>query len=513
MLRSFALAMSFVALLGSSVSSATLSPEARTAAYLAANEHDQSKLTAFLNDVPKGGDLHHHLDGAVYAESYLRYAAADGDCLDATFAIVPPPCDPAKGLSPASRALNQDGISNYDYRNLAIDAMSIRNYAPTAGDTSILVHFFRTFGKFYRVINGHWPEMFAEIVHRAAIQHEVYIETMLSPDKNDDIALGTKVGWDPNFDHMRAKLDAAGMPALVAEGSKNLDAAEAGYRSILGCSTPTPDVGCGLTLRYVAYVLRDMTPEQVFAQIQLGFESAAADPRVVSINPVEPQDDYLPMHDFDLHMRMFAYFHKRYPKIKLSMHAGELFPGVIAREAMYDNQLIRKTILIGGADRIGHGLDIQNEKDSADTLRLMAKRHILVEDPIYIHELIGPGIVGQDVITTYMQAGVPVALATDDEGGDRSDITETFMRAVQGYHIGYLGLKKLVRDSLEHAFLPGTDLWAAPEDFAHMNAACAGVPLTTVPAAPACRALLASSQHAALEWKEEVAFTAFERNY
>jgi hypothetical protein len=513
MLRSIVIALLLVASIGTTAVPATLSPEARTAAYFDAIKNNESKLTAFINDLPKGGDLHHHLDGAVYAESYLRYAAADGDCLDATFTIVPPPCDPAKGLSPASRALNQDGISNYDYRNLAINAMSIRNYAPTAGDTSILVHFFRSFGKFYLVINGHWADMFAEVVHRAAIEHEVYLETMISPDKNKEIALGTKVGWDPDFDRMRAKLDAAGMPALVAESSKNLDEAEAGYRKILGCSTATPDPGCGLTLRYIAYVLRDMTPEQVFAQIQLGFEAAAADPRVVSINPVEPQDDYLPMHDFDLHMRMFQYFHKRYPKIQLTMHAGELFPGVIAPEAMYDNQLIRKSILIGGATRIGHGLDIQYEKDAKDTLRIMARRHILVEDPIYIHELIGPGIVGQDVITTYLQAGVPVSLATDDEGGDRSNLAQTFMRAVQGYHVGYRGLKTLVRDSLEHAFLPGTDLWRAPEDFAHMQPACAGVPLTATPSSAACRALLASSQHAAIEWKNEVAFATFERGY
>jgi adenosine deaminase len=513
MLRSLATIALLVALGAGIATPATLTPEARTSAYLASIAHDDSKLTAFLLALPKGGDLHHHLDGAVYAESYLRYAAADGDCLDATFTIVPPPCDAAQGLSPASRALNQDGISNYDYRNLAINAMSVRNYAPTAGDTSILVHFFRSFGKFYRVINGHWPEMFAEVVHRAAIQHEVYLETMISPDKNKDIALGTKVGWDPDFDRMRAKLDAAGMPALVAESTKNLDEAEAGMRTILKCGTPAPDPGCGLTVRYVAYVLRDMTPEQVFAQIQLGFEAAAADPRVVAINPVEPQDDYLPMHDFDLHMQMFHYFHLRYPKVHLTMHAGELFPGIIAPEVMYDRQLIRKTITVGGAERIGHGLDIQYEKDSADTLRLMAAKHILVEDPIYIHEQIGPGIVGHDVITTYLAAGVPVALATDDEGGIRSNLTETFVRAVQGYHIGYLGLKRLVRDSLEHAFLPGTDLWAAPEDFAHMQAACNGVALTATPASPACRALLASSQHAAIEWQEEVAFARFESAY
>ena len=492
---------------------ATSTAEARTAAYLNAIKNNTAKLTVFLGDIPKGGDLHHHLTGAVYAESYIKYAAEDGDCFDATFTIVPPPCDASKGLSPASRALNSESIANYEYRNLAIDALSARNFAPTPGDNSILVHFFKTFFKFDLVTNGHWPEMFAEVVHRAAIQHVVYLETMLSPDKFKELPLGDKVGWDDNFDRMRAKLTAAGMPALVAESSKNLDAAESGMRKILGCDGPTPDAGCNLTLRYIGHVLRDTPKQEVFAQIQLTFEVANADPRVVSVNPVEPQDDYVPMNDFELHMRMFQYFHKLYPKIHLTMHAGELFPGVGLPEEMYQPAHIRDSIAIGGAERIGHGLDVLYEKDPRGLLRMMAAKHILVEDPIYIHELIGPGVVGGDILPAYLQAGVPVSLATDDEGGARSDLTQTFMRAVQGYNIGYLGLKRMVRDSLEHAFLPGTDLWAAPEDFAHMRSACSGRPLAATPASAACRALLASSQRAAIEWKEEVAFAAFERNY
>ena len=513
MRRVLASALLLIGVTTGAVSPATLTPQARTAAYLAAIANDPTKLTIFLGALPKGGDLHHHLTGAVYAESYINYAVEDGDCFDATFTIVPPPCDAAKGLSPASRAQNAGGIGNYEYRNLAIDALSARNFAPTPGDNSILVHFFKTFFKFDLVTNGHWPEMFAEVVHRAAIQHVIYLETMLSPDKFKELAVGDRVGWDPDFDRMRVKLDAAGIPALVAESSKNLDQAEAGMRKILGCNGPTPDVGCGLTLRYIGHVLRDTPPQEVFAQIQLSFEVADADPRVVSINPVEPQDDYVPMHDFDLHMRMFQYFHKRYPKIHLTMHAGELFPGVGLPEDMYQPAHIRDSIVIGGAERIGHGLDVLYEKDPQGLLKLMHDRHILVEDPIYIHELIGPGVVGGDVLPTYLHAGVPVSLATDDEGGARSDLTQTFMRAVQGYHVGYLGFKRMVRDSLEHAFLPGTDLWAAPEDFAHMNAACNGVALTAVPAAPACRALLAASQHAAIEWREEVAFAQFERAY
>src|SRR5258707_4357093 len=39
-------------------------------------------LRQVLQAMPKGGDLHNHLSGSVYAESYLRYAADDGICVD-----------------------------------------------------------------------------------------------------------------------------------------------------------------------------------------------------------------------------------------------------------------------------------------------------------------------------------------------------------------------------------------------------------------------------------------------
>jgi adenosine deaminase len=32
--------------------------------------------------MPKGGDLHMHMDGAVYAERFIEWAAADHSCVD-----------------------------------------------------------------------------------------------------------------------------------------------------------------------------------------------------------------------------------------------------------------------------------------------------------------------------------------------------------------------------------------------------------------------------------------------
>ena len=43
---------------------------------------DPLALHAFLKRMPKGADLHNHLDGAVYAETFIRVGGEDGLCVD-----------------------------------------------------------------------------------------------------------------------------------------------------------------------------------------------------------------------------------------------------------------------------------------------------------------------------------------------------------------------------------------------------------------------------------------------
>ena len=475
-------------------------PAARTEAALAAAVADQpadpTKLTLFLLKIPKGGDLHHHLSGSVYAESYIDYAAHDGDCIDATYTFLPPPCNVKKGIFPAAHA-----VSDYQFRNKTIDALSARNYVPGQGDASPNVHFFLTFFKFDLVVNKHWAQELAEVTHRAALQNVLYIETMLSPFKDRALALGSKVGWTPNFDTMRAKLDAAGAPALVKQAKLDLATSYDGMRKLLHCAGPTPDAGCGVTLRYIAFVLRDRPIEQVFAQVQTDFELAAVDPMVVSVNPVEAQDDYKSVHEYDETMHIFAYFHKLYPNVHLTMHAGELRPALNKPEDMEYPSEIREAIELAGAERIGHGIDVLYERDPEGLLAEMKAKHVLVE-------IAG----GHALIPTYLSAGVPFSLATDDEGVGRIWLTDRYTEAVLHYHLDYYTLKKTVRDSLEHSLIGGADLWTGWEQFDTMVPACAGQPVTS-PAAGACAAYLAASPRATLEWNEEAKFAAFEARY
>src|SRR5208282_1038622 len=68
--------------------------EQRTARYLDSVRKQLPLLLAFVRDLPKGGDLHNHLDGAIYAEDLIDFAADGGLCADRTSSrLIAPPCD------------------------------------------------------------------------------------------------------------------------------------------------------------------------------------------------------------------------------------------------------------------------------------------------------------------------------------------------------------------------------------------------------------------------------------
>lgn len=419
---------------------------ARAAAYMQRVRGQPELLRDFLVRMPKGGDIHHHLTGAVYAESYIDYAVEDGDCFDATYTIVAPPCDGVAKI-PAATAL-----TDFTFRNHAIDALSIRNFHPSPLDEDVRLHFFAAFDKFDRVTNGHWGEMFAEIVHRAAAQNETYLETMLTPDQGEVLQLARGIAWTGDFAQLRARLLAAGLAKAVADGRRNLDAGEAKMRAILHCGSAASDVGCGLTLRYQYQVLRAFPKTSVFAQMVAGFETASADRRVVAINLVQSQDEYTALHDFALQMRMLDYLHRVYPKVHISLHAGELTPGEVPPEELYAAH-IKQSIETGHAERIGHGLDIVYERNAPAILAEMARRHILVEDCLFSHEVVRDMTGRNNVLPIYLRNHVPIALATDDEGVTRSELTDSFERAVLGYGIDYPTLKTFAQNSIRYAFV------------------------------------------------------------
>ncbi|MFN2579278.1 MAG: adenosine deaminase, partial [Pyrinomonadaceae bacterium] len=118
----------------------------------------------------------------------------------------------------------------------------------------------------------------------------------------------------------------------------------------------------------------------------------------------------------------------------------------------------------------------------------------------------------QHPLATYLKYGVPVALATDDEGVSRSEISREFLRAAEDQGLGYLQLKAMARSSLEYAFISGASLWSDAKKSvptAQCFSDMAAMKLST----SGCRPFVASSQKAKLQWKLEEQFRDFERGW
>ena len=440
-----ALAAAFVAAssvgLDAQARPAPRSAEAAAARRFSAIRKDPELLQVFLRDMPKGGDLHNHLSGAIYAESYLRWAAADGLCLaTATLALVQPPCE-ATGR-PAASAV----IANSALYNQTIDAWSMRWWNPARNGHD---HFFAAFGLFGAEASK-TGDMVAEVASRAAAEHVSYLELMLTPDGGAASELGRATGWDADLGRLRDKLLAAGFGTVVSTARRRLDAAEAREREVLGCGQAEPDPGCDVTIRYISQVSRAAAREQVFAQMLAGFELTAADPRVVGLNLVQPEDAPTALDDFHLQMTMLDFLHGRYPRVKIALHAGELTDGLVPPEDLRDH--IRQSIDVGHASRIGHGVDVMSEDHPIALLREMAAQRVLVEVALSSNDLI-LGVRGaRHPLATYLRFGVPTALVTDDAGVSRSSLTLEFRKAVEEQGIGYLALKQMARNSIAYAF-------------------------------------------------------------
>lgn len=128
-------------------------------------------LTEFLSQMPKGGDIHHHYSGAMYAETYLDWAKTKGMRLNPTSMLL---VKDSSGITIDSLRKNGAKLrqvlqawSNMDYRN---------HY-----DTQVAPDqkFFGTFGYFGNISNAFLGSGLKEIKTRAVAENVQYIETML----------------------------------------------------------------------------------------------------------------------------------------------------------------------------------------------------------------------------------------------------------------------------------------------------------------------------------------------
>jgi adenosine deaminase len=493
-------------------STAQAEEERRGTLNLEAARANPLQLRNFLKKMPKGADLHNHLSGAVYAESWIRAAAEDHLCVNLTsLAFAKPQGSSEKDSREANcesgKVAAADAYKDQHLFDALIDAFSMRGFVPSTGVTGH-DHFFDAFAKFGGTDHRHLGEWLDEVATRADAQNEQYLELMHTPEFGHTAAIASQIAWQEDFAQLRDALLARGLRDDVAPATNAMNVAEALRQKREHCGQPDAASACRVQMRYLCQVLRGLPRQQVFAQTLLCFETATSDPRFVGINFVMPEDGYISMSDYALHMRMIAFLHQFYPKVHLTLHAGELAPGLVPYEGLCCH--IRLAVEEAKAERIGHGVDVMYEDHPHELLKDMARKHIMVEICLTSNDLI-LGISGKDhPFPLYRQFGVPTALATDDEGVSRIDLTHEYVRAVQTYGLNYRDLKQIVRTSLEHSLLPSESLWRAPDNFTVAASACARDSLGSDKPSSPCAAFLKSSEKAAQQWELERRFHKFE---
>lgn len=465
-------------------------------------------LVAFLKEMPKGGELHTHLAGAVYAEFWLKAALKAGLYYDpATRLFVDGPGEnrvPAERLRTDRKLLSQ-WLNRVSTRGLSVEGM-------TGHD-----HFFEAFSYASPAVRAAYPveDMLVEVIRRAQVQNVSYLEVMAPVVAADEDAARFRLPAPLPEDPSDAELEAAfravqpELDRYVAAVKRCLDARDEALARRLGTPSPT-GTAAPFGLRYITALYRQSPPDELFAPLAFALAAVRADPRVVGVNLLSAEDQPNSDQYFRAHMRVLDFLWKRLGRPAVTLHAGELTLDIAPLESMLDR--IRTSIEAGHARRIGHGVSVMWERDLPGLLKQMRDEGICVEICLTSNRVI-LGVAGKaHPFRLYREAGVPLCLNTDDEGVSRTNLTLEFFHAVREQEATYPELKDLARNSLEYSFLPGESLYLE-RDPARLAPGFEGVRSAGWQPTPALRERMGGSPRLEALVELERAFVRFEARF
>ena len=460
----------------STAKAATAGDERITARYyetlLAGDKPNLAELNLLINTLPKGGDLHHHYSGAIYAETYVDWLGKQGYCVyhhdePAGCSDAYPPAKechaafrietkPSKEKSdPNCMSAQQIADDNGFYRQLLMrwSDKDFTNHAHESNPPD--QQFFDTFG-YFGAASAYSPQTgLAQLKQQAKADNLQYLETMLKgAPATENIELSHRLdAMPPDADgpELQQALQAY---ADFLDRDKEAQQRIAQYRDSLDAYAKGAD-DADFTLRFQTYVTRNNPPGMVFAGLYSAFAATHSNPLLVGVNIVGPENGIVAMRDYRLHMAMFRFLKTRFPDVRLAMHAGELTLGMVPPMGLKSH--IRNAVEIAGAERIGHGIDITYESDPDGLLAEMRQRHIAVEICLSSNAFI-LGVENEaHPVSVYLRHHVPIVIATDDEGVSRSDINAEYLLFVSRYKPNYAALKDIVYNSIRYSFLSEQD--------------------------------------------------------
>ena len=381
-----------------------------------------AELYSLLYALPKGGDLHNHLGGAVRPEWWYELAtnpALNGG--DTIYTRVKFSHTPDTG----EELTLFRNIRGYTYRQLppAVQADYVRldQLAPE------LKQAWLDSLRLDRPDEGR-AEFFGQLFQRIG-------QMFQSPHINaESIVWNMKAFGAENLHYLEGQTHVRGM----TDNEGNAISAEQ-YTDFLRQRLAQPDaVATGVTLRLQLAVLRFLPNAEQSLEEEYGFVAANRD-LFVGLNLVGIEDNG---HGYPRRfLEKFRELRRRYPTLALSIHAGE-------RDG--PDTHIRDTLLLG-ASRIGHGVNILKDPD---TYLLMRGNHWLVECNLISNRLLEyvPDL-SKHHFPELLRTGVPVCLNTDDRGMWDSNLTDEYYTAVTTYNLSWEEVVQIGRNSLTYSFV------------------------------------------------------------
>lgn len=386
-------------------------------------EATPAQLYAFLYDLPKGGDLHHHLGGAGWPEDWFAIAT-----------------DPAR-----------NGGETFHTR------LRLTHYTSGSGEPAVL---FKTIAQAaLDALPAPEREDYAPLAalspaERAEWMSSLYLDR--PGEGRDEFFELTwpRLGGLLRNPHVIAELMVQNMKRFGAEGVRYLEAQTDVFNFLDRAGRPLdpeaaeriyeerlarPDaVATGVVPRFQYTVLRFLPGAEADISRAYAFLDRHRD-LWVGLNMAGREDRQIgrPLR----FLPAFRQMRRAYSGIALSIHAGETDE---------PDRHVRETLLLG-ATRIGHGVNLI---DDPETMLLMRERQQLVEINLISNRLLEytPDLT-KHPFPEYLRFGIPVCLNTDDRGMWVSDLTDEYFTAATLYRLTWPEIVALGRNSLAYAFV------------------------------------------------------------
>ena len=386
-------------------------------------------LYRVLHDMPKGGDLHNHLSGAVFSEWWFELALAEEERGYVYYTKVRiENCrdyggnefgrDPYYLMFRNIMAIEYEALSNCEKSEFKLLADLDDGEKAAWLDSIRLDKLYEGREEFF---GTHWNRLGA-LVKNPWLQAEVLYKNMRAFADEGVTYIEFQVGGSGGQKPDGSFVSPVDEARILRERLAQKDA-----------------IDTGVTVRFQLAILRFLPNAEEHLRFVYQFVHDNSD-LWVAVNMVGREDNDKG------HPRRFLStmrdLRRQYPGVKLSIHAGEVDE---------PNSHVSETLLLG-ADRIGHGMNLISDDD---TMRLMRHGPYLVEINLISNLLLGyVDDFAQHPFPEYLRTGIPVALSTDDRGMWDSTLTDEFFVAVKEFNLSWEEIKLLSRNSLKHAFVP-----------------------------------------------------------